>query len=445
MKLTAKTVENLPVVKTAKIFWDSELKGFGVRVRPPTNDAPQGLRTYVVNYRPEGGGRTARQRRMSLGSTSVIEVGEARKAAKRALAKVLDGDDPLAQKTELRQSATISELADVYKAESGAGRKERTKALYLSYWENWVKHPDFGIGLTKARLVTRADVAKLHRAIGQMHPTTANRVVTLLAHFYQWAGKIGHVPEGFNPAEGIERFKESTRERFLSTAELERLGTAIHEAETDGIPWEEKPGEVWSKHAPRTNNRRSKITPHAAAAIRLLLFTGARLREILHLKWSEVDLQRGLLLLPDSKTGRKTIVLGSAALQVIADLDKISEYVIAGQAPTGKPIGRKRVKSTDDDKGADKPRSDLNRPWALVCRRAGLKGVRLHDLRHTFASYGAAGGLGLPVIGGLLGHANSKTTQRYAHLSNDPLRRASEAISLEISAALSKSKAKANG
>jgi integrase len=143
-----------------------------------------------------------------------------------------------------------------------------------------------------------------------------------------------------------------------------------------------------------------------------------------------VDLQRGLLLLPDSKTGRKTIVLGNAALEVIAELDKVSDYVIAGAKP------RKPRKGPPKDQ----PRSDLNRPWALVSKRAGLKGVRLHDLRHTFASYGAAGGLGLPVIGALLGHASTKTTQRYAHLGSDPLRRASDAISSEIAGALSRAK-----
>jgi integrase len=221
--------------------------------------------------------------------------------------------------------------------------------------------------------------------------------------------------------------KESSKDRYLTTDELERLGAAITEAETVGIPWDDE--KVRSKHAPqKPENRRTTITPHAAAALRLLLLTGARLREILHLRWDEVDLQRGLLLLPDSKTGRKTIILGNAALEVLAGLDKVSEFVIAGHSKPRKPSEPKK----------DKPRSDLNRPWALVSKRAGLDGVRLHDLRHTFASYGAAGGLGLPVIGALLGHASTKTTQRYAHLGSDPLRRASEAISSEISSALNR-------
>jgi len=164
-------------------------------------------------------------------------------------------------------------------------------------------------------------------------------------------------------------------------------------------------------------NRITNIGPHAAAALRLLIFTGARLREILDLQWDHVDLQRGLLFLPDSKTGKKTIVLGVAALAVLENLPRLGKFVIAG---------------TDNDK----PRADLQRPWALVSKRANLAGLRLHDLRHSFASVGAGSGFGLPVIGKLLGHSNSKTTERYAHLAADPLRRASDAISGSIAKAM---------
>src|SRR5204862_1250052 len=135
---------------------------------------------------------------------------------------------------------------------------------------------------------------------------------------------------------------------------------------------------------------------HAIAAIRLLLFTGCRLREILHLKWEHADFERGLLLLPDSKTGRKTVVLNAPALAVLANLERIGPYVISGDDP-------------------EKPRADLKRPWKAVANRAGLEGIRLHDLRHTYASFGAGEGLGWPIIGRLLGHTQASTTQRYAH------------------------------
>jgi integrase len=161
------------------------------------------------------------------------------------------------------------------------------------------------------------------------------------------------------------------------------------------------------------------VSRYATAAIRLLLFTGCRLREILGLRWSEVDLERGLLLLPDSKTGRKTVVLNAPALEVLANVPKVRdcEFIILG----------------DDPK---KPRADLNRPWRLITHHAGLRGLRIHDLRHTHASIGAGAGLGLPIIGKLLGHKHAHTTAKYAHLDNDPLRRASDRIGNEIAAAL---------
>jgi integrase len=152
--------------------------------------------------------------------------------------------------------------------------------------------------------------------------------------------------------------------------------------------------------------------------LRLLIFTGARLREILHLRWEHVDFERGLLLLPDSKTGRKTIILSAPALAILSDLARVGEFVIAGESP-------------------DAPRADLKRPWQVVARHAGLEGVRLHDLRHTYASIGAGRGLGLPIIGKLLGHAESRTTERYAHLDNDPLRKAANRIGSDLAAALS--------
>jgi integrase len=171
-----------------------------------------------------------------------------------------------------------------------------------------------------------------------------------------------------------------------------------------------------AKHAPKAK-RSTWIAPPAAAALRLLLFTGCRLREILLLRWEHVDLERGCLFLPDSKSGRKTVILNAPALAVLNALERVGPYVVPG-----------------DD--LEQPRHDLKRPWDAVTKRAGLTGVRLHDLRHTYASFGAGGGLGLPIIGRLLGHSQAATTARYAHLDNDPLRRASEAIAGRITAAL---------
>lgn len=241
-------------------------------------------------------------------------------------------------------------------------------------------------------------------------------MLAVVGSMYAFAGRAGIVPEGTNPARGIDKFKESRRERFLTGEELERLGSAIREAETTGIPWSVDETKPTAKHVPKAK-RSTRITQSAAAALRLLLFTGCRLREILHLQWEHVDLERGCLFLPDSKSGRKTIILNAPALAVLNGLVRVGPYMAPGDDP-------------------EQPRHDLKRPWDAVTKRAGLTGVRLHDLRHTYASFGAGGGLGLPIIGRLLGHTQTSTTARYAHLDNDPLRRASEAIAARIAAAL---------
>lgn len=223
-----------------------------------------------------------------------------------------------------------------------------------------------------------------------------------------------------NPAAGIKKFRGEKKERFLTTEELERLGAAIRDAETVGIEWTPDPAKK-TKHAPKPENRRTVISPYAAAALRLLVLTGARLGEVLGLEWSHVDIERGLLFLPTSKTGKKTVVLNAPALAILTGLPRLGRFVIASDS----------AGTTEE-----RPRSDLSRPWRLVSRAAGLEGVRLHDLRHTHASIGAAAGLGLPIIGKLLGHAQASTTARYAHLADDPLRRASDAIGTRIATAM---------
>jgi len=244
-------------------------------------------------------------------------------------------------------------------------------------------------------------------------------VVTVVGTLYLYGQRRKLITAGFNPAAGIDKYREDRRETFLSTDQMGKLGEAIRDAEMVGIPWEPDPKKK-VKHAPK-GDRRTVIDPYAAAALRLLLLTGARLREVLNLKWEWVDLERGLLLLPDSKTGRKTIILNAPALSLLSRTQRMGKYVIAG--------GNAGTKD-------EKPSSDLKRPWAAVSKRAGLSGVRLHDLRHTNASVGAGAGLGLPIIGKLLGHANTATTERYAHLDNDPLRKAANRIGSDIAAAM---------
>jgi integrase len=263
-----------------------------------------------------------------------------------------------------------------------------------------------------------AAIAKPVNGVGGRY--VANRAVAILSAIFGWADGAGLVPEDFNPTRRVERFQERSRERYLTTAELERLGAVLREAETTGLGWTVDETKPTAKHIPKAS-RATVLPVQVTAAIRLLIFTGCRLREVLNLEWRDVDMERGLLLLPDSKTGKKTIVLASPALVILESLPRIGRFVIAGDTA---------------GKADEVPRADLKRPWAAVTKAAGLKGLRLHDLRHTFASIGVGGGLGLPVIGGLLGHADVKTTQRYAHLDADPARVAANVIAGKISAAL---------
>ncbi|MFY9656797.1 MAG: site-specific integrase [Methylocystis sp.] len=198
---------------------------------------------------------------------------------------------------------------------------------------------------------------------------------------------------------------------------MARLGEALRRAETEGIPWVDE--EPQSKHGAKPENRHSIFDLFAVAAIRLLILTGMRPREVLNLEWRHVDFERGALFLSDSKTGRKTIILGGPALNLLAKLPRVEgcPFVIAGRS-------------------ADKPRADLNRPWVEVRRFADLQGVRLYDLRHSFAGVGAGASLGLPIVGKLLGHSQPATTSKYAHLDADPLHHAANAISTSIAASM---------
>jgi integrase len=407
LRITKRVVDGLKPRASEFAVWDSKLPGFGVRVRP------SGAMSYVVVYRA-GSGRGAPVRRFTIASVGRAAPEAARRRAKAILGAVAHGQDPAGDKATERGTLTIATLADRFMSEHvEQKRKPGTVAFYRHLLEKIIR-PE--LGATKADKVTRAQVAKLHGKL-KATPFQANRVLAVIGSMYAFAGRSGIVTEGLNPARRIEQFKEHRRERFLTGEELVRLGASIREAETKGIPWDVDEAKSKAKHLPKAKNRFTKIGPSAAAAIRLLLFTGCRLREILHLKWEQVDLERGLLFLADSKTGRKTVILNAPALAVLSSLDRIGPYVVLGDDP-------------------EKPRADLKRPWEAVGKRAGLEGVRLHDLRHTYASFGAGGGLGLPIIGKLLGHTQASTTQRYAHLDADPLRRASEAIGGRIAAAL---------
>ena len=309
---------------------------------------------------------------------------------------------------------TVSELAETFLAEHVAPKRKAKTAEGYTHAIRAHILPEFGS--LKADQLSRAAVAKLHLKL-RSTPSAANYVLAVLGSMYGFGQRRGYVPEGYTPVTRVDRYPEESRERFLSKAELLRLGNALLEAETTGLPWEVDLTKPTSKHAPRAEHRRTVFPAAAVAAVRLLLLTGCRLREILHLQWSCVDVERGMLFLPDSKTGRKPVVLNGPALAILASLPQLGRFVIPGNEP-------------------DKPRHDLQKLWEAVRRRAELDGVRIHDLRHTFASVGASSGLGLPIVGKLLGHAQTATTARYAHLDDDPVRRASDQIGMSIQSAL---------
>jgi integrase len=404
-RITAIRLQNLkPPASGVAELWDEICRGLCLRV------FPSGKATWTYRYRPRDGGA---RRRVRLGEYPSLGLSEARKRADRERGDVANGTDPQAERKLKRNAPTLAALIEKYLTEEVEGKKKpSTVVLYRNYLRNLV---GASLGAKKAAAVTRGDVGALHREIGSRAPVAANRAIVALSGVYSFAGRHGLVPDGFNPARGLEKFREQTRERYLSTEELGRLGSTLRLAETDGLAWPE--GSAMSKHGRKAENRKTILPPHVVAAFHLLLFTGCRLNEILRLKWNEMDVQRGLLLLPDSKTGKKAVVLNAPALQILINLPRAGDFVISG------------------DRG-DQPRSDLKRPWDLIRHHAGLDGVRIHDLRHTHASIGVGAGMGLPIIGALLGHKNSETTARYAHLDSDPLRRASDRIGDAISAAL---------
>jgi integrase len=407
-KLTKRVVDAAQPRPARYMVWDTELKGFALRV------SESGTKSYVLRYRPRGTGRAGPRRFMALGRHGVLTPDEARARAKTILGAVAAGRDPAKEHSQANLAMPLAQLVELFiNQHAKPKRKAQTAASYAGVLNNYLV-PKFG--RRAADQVSAAEISQLHLSLRD-RPYQANRLVAVIASMYGFAARHGIVARAANPALGIERFRESARERYLGIEELNRLGETLRLAETEGLPWRLDSDKPRSKHLPREENRRTVFSSEVILAFRLLMFTGARLREILTLQWSHVDLERGFINLPDSKTGRKTIVMSAATINLLRDRERRGPFVIPGL-------------------DADRSRSDLNKPWRAIQRHAGLKGVRIHDLRHTFASIGAGASLGLPIVGKLLGHSQPATTARYAHLDADPLRRASNVIGDHLTAAL---------
>jgi integrase len=409
-KITKRTVDGLQPGAKPYVAFDGDVKGFGLRIMP------SGVKSYILEYRPGAGGRGIAKKRLTIGRHGAMTAEQARRAALEALARIRLGHDPQAEKGRQRTSLTVSGLIDTFTAEH-VSKKCKLGTAYG--YEIALGRLRDAHGSLKADALTRTHIAALHTSLAST-PYAANRFLAIASKCFSWATDRDLVPEGnFNPAGRIERYREQGRERFLTNEELARLGDVLREGESIGLPYDVDELKPTAKHAPKTENRRVKLDPYAVAAIRLLILTGARLREILHAKWEHVDFERGILFLSDSKTGHKPVYLSAAALAILAGLPRLegNPYIIAG------------IKD-----GA--PRADLKKPWAAVTKAASLGSVRIHDLRHSFASVGAGASLGLPIIGKLLGHTQAATTHRYAHLDADPVRRAAETIGATIAAAM---------
>ncbi len=362
--------------------YDEALAGFGLYV------GTSGAKSYFFEYRP-GRGRGVAKRRMTIGKHGVLTPEQARKEAVRLAGIVAGGADPLAERQ--RPGETVAELLDAWLQEVEAVRKAKTVADYRWLVDRHVK-PALGRKLVSA--VDRAAVARLHHGLRE-RPYLGNYVLRCLGAFFGWCEKRGYLPAGSNPARHVQKYRERPRERFLSQRELARLGRALRAAE------------------------RSGINPYAVAAIRLLVLTGARLNEVLTLRWQDVDLAAGCARLADSKTGAKSLRLPAPARALLASLPRVegNAFVVVGDP--GRHL------------------TTIAKSWRRIRKAALLPDLRLHDLRHSFASIAVAGGASLPVIGGLLGHSQPQTTARYAHLSADPLQQAAEAVGRVVEAAWS--------
>jgi len=400
MLLTEKTVKAATAGgKDEEIFWDDDLAGFGLRVQK------SGTRSFVIQYRTLGG-RRGRIRKFTLGRYGAPwTVDAARREAVRILSEAKLGGDPAASKGRARTELRVDELCDLYFDQGCALKKPKTIAfdkgrvtrhikplmgklriseVAPSHVEAFLR--DVALGRTAVVVKTR----KQGKAIVRGGPGAATRAVGLLGSIFTFAMKQGLRAD--NPVRGVRRFQDKRHHRFLSPAEWAKFGLALKEAEDSGA---------------------SKA---GVALLRLLSLTGMRKSEAENLKWAEVDLENGALHLRDSKTGPRPVVIGAPAQLLLTPMRKAAtcEWVFPNAEGAG-------------------PYGGVVRLWRTVRKSAGLSDVRLHDLRHSFASAGLGAGAGLPIIGALLGHADAATTARYAHLGSDPVRTAADRISTSIS------------
>ena len=374
-KITKRTVDALAGQERERVVWDDDLKGFGVRVHPT------GRKVYIVKTRYRG-----RVIKMTIGPHGAVTPSYARVRAAEIITDARAGKNPAGRSADAPTMIALGkrflkEYVSTHCKPSTAEEYRRSVKLFI----------DPRVGRYRVPDIQRSDIAALHHDMRDT-PYQANRTLGVLSKMFNLAELWDLRPDGTNPCRHVKRFREEKRERFLSDIECQRLGAALKAIEADGSE-----------------------TASAIAAVRLLMLTGCRLSEIQKLRWEHVDLGASELRLPDTKTGAKVVYLGDPAITVLERIDRRdgNPWVIAGRKPGGHL-------------------TDLQHPWRRIRARAGLDDVRIHDLRHSFASGGLLVGEGLPMIGKLLGHTQVQTTARYAHLANDPVKSAANRIASRI-------------
>ncbi len=383
-KITKRSIEAIRPGSRDQFLWDSQLPGFGCKI------TPRGRRVYIAQTRVNG-----KIRRVSIGQHGPLTPTEARKQAEAALRGMRAGQNPTAEKRAKREALTVAELWKRFLAEHGqVHKKERSWKEDRRIYKHDIEKQ---LGGQRVDEVSRTDIGKLLQKMKDT-PVAANRTLALLKTMFNLAEREwGLRPLGTNPCQAIKRFKETPRRRYLSPDELGRLGDALTKVERTGTD-----------------------EAQAVAAIQLLILTGARKNEILSLRWEHVDLERGYLRLADSKTGAKDIPLNSPAAEILEKLAQHcngSPWVIQGPQPGNR-------------------RWTIQREWNAIRAQAKFQDVHIHDLRHSFASVAVGANVSLPVLGNLLGHGSSVTTERYAHLADDPLRKATDEIGSRLAEAL---------
>jgi len=380
-RLTDAIVRRLPLPQQGKrITIDADVPGFGARV------TANGARSFILRYTTRAG----RERTFTIGDASVWRTTDARDKARELRREIEDGGDPLGDIEDERAAPTVVDLIERFRSEHLPKKRPRTASEY-GYLLQLHIEPHFGQH-TKVADVRFEDVDALHRKITKSgSPYAANRTIALLSKMFALA--IKWRMRETNPVKGIERNREYHRRRYLSGKELVRLTEAL------------------AKHPDKK----------AADAIRLLLLTGARRGEVLGMRWEDVE--DGTWSKPPSSTKQKEhhqVPLSAPALQLLSNIRKRQRprapFVFPGDGATGHRV-------------------ELKKNWALITKAASIEGLRIHDLRHSYASQLVSGGASLPLIGALLGHSNPITTSRYAHLFNDPLRKAAEQVGAVIAAA----------